>query len=105
MKTILDDEEIQIPETLLEHVDVGKGDQRIGADDPESANLSRYGSFDDVRIGKAASCGDAIDWQTPQPPELLSILFRFKLAIARKRRGEARFSRAHGVALSGDGKG
>ena len=60
MEAILHDQKFEVPQRLLQHVDIGKRDQRVRGDDPERANLSGDGGFDDVGIRQAALRGNAL---------------------------------------------
>ena len=46
-------------------------------------NLPGHGSLDDVRIGEAARCGDALNVDLPDPRQIFAILWRCRTCDSR----------------------
>ncbi len=74
MIAVLHHQEIEIRKRLPQHILIGKGDQRIGRDDPQRPNLLAHRRFDDIRIRQAALGGKPRFVDVPQRGQLLPIL-------------------------------
>src|SRR4051794_1437231 len=73
MKAVLNNEEVEIAQRMPQHIDVGKGDDWIGADDPERADFSSYRCFNNVGIGEPARGGDASWIDVPDARQLVAV--------------------------------
>src|SRR6185503_8952447 len=98
MIAVLHDEEVESLERLPQRSEVGERDDRIGGDDPERADASIEGSFDNVGIRQSASGRNALLADSPECRQLAAILGVFELAIAGQARSKPGLARTHRVA-------
>src|SRR5436309_2903159 len=104
MKSILNYQKIQAIEAVLQYAEIRERHDWICCDDPQSANLLRNRSFDNVRVRPSARSRQALRGDTPERRQFLAVGCTLKFAIPREARREARLPCSHRIALPSNRK-